>query len=121
MALADDLKDVAFIIKTGNPGSSQMRGKQVSEALGSDLLRLRQLTVEQARRYRVLVYVKKLPALKLMQQIKDAGVLQIVDIVDNYRWRELRRRARFTDHLIAANHTHRLFLSRQYGVPVTVI
>src|SRR5687767_11380075 len=115
------MKDVAFVIKTANPATSRIRGEQVSAALGSALLRLRELTVAQARAYRVLVYVKKLPPPKLMQQIKDAGVLQIVDPLDNYRWREVRRCVPFTDHFIAANQTHRLYLMREFGVPTIVI
>jgi hypothetical protein len=115
------LKEVAFIIKTDNPGTSRMRGQQVSAALGADLLRWRELTVAKARGYRVLVYVKKLPTPTLMRQIKDAGVLQVVDPLDNYHWMQLRRRAPFTDHFIAANQTHRLELTRRFGVRATMI
>ena len=67
------------------------------------------------------VYVKKLPPVRLMQQIRDAGVLQIVDPLDNYRWREVRRCVPFTDHFLAANQTHRAYLMREFGVPAVVI
>lgn len=113
------MNDVAFIVHRPGVASAKVRGSQIAERLGAALLRLDELTPTTARRYRTLVYIKELPPASLMAQIRDAGVRQVVDPVDNYRWRTLRTRAAFIDHFIASNHTHALDLTRRFAVPAT--
>ena len=62
-----------------------------------------------------------LPTVELMERVRGLGVRQAIDVVDNFRWRALRRRAEVADALIAANLTHRLALERRFGRPVTTI
>lgn len=113
------MNDVAFIVHRPGVASAKVRGSQIADRLGAALLRLDELSPDTARRYRTLVYIKELPPKDLMARIRDAGILQLCDPVDNYRWRSLRARAAFIDHFIASNHTHALELTRRFDVPAT--
>lgn len=97
--------------------TAEIRGIQIAEALGCDTIRTADLTPEIASRYDAIIYVKFMPEATVMEEIRHRGVKQIVDALDEYRWRKLRRTAEFTDYYIGANVTHAVFLQTRFGRP----
>jgi len=106
-----------FAYKRRGMDTAEIRGIQIAEALGCDTLRVGELTPEIAARYDAIIYVKFMPKPDVMEQIRRRGVKQIVDVLDEYRWRKLRSTAAFTDYYIGANITHAVFLQNRFGRP----
>lgn len=110
----------AFVCKP--IGAGQIRGVQIAAALGCDVVPIGEgLTPDAVRDYDVLVYAKELPPTELMRAVHRRGARQILDVVDNYRWRKLARCAPFADALIGANLTHAVELRRRFGRPAVEI
>ena len=108
---------VLFAYKRRGMDTAEIRGVQIAEALGCDSMRIADLTPEIASRYDAIIYVKFTPGPEMMEKIRRSGVKQIVDALDEYRWRKLRSTAEFTDCYIGANFTHALFLQHRFGRP----
>lgn len=106
-----------FVYKRRGMDTAEIRGIQIAEALGCDTMRIADLTPDIAAGYDAIVYVKFMPEPAIMDQIRRRGVKQIVDALDEYRWRKLRRTAQFTDFYIGANITHAVFLQNRFGRP----
>ncbi len=106
-----------FVYKRGGIDTAEIRGMQMAAELGCDTLRLDELTPEAASRYEALIYVKTPAEPAVMAEIRRRGVRQLVDALDNYRWRSLKRVAEHVDVFIGANLTHALFLHRLTGRP----
>jgi len=101
--------------------SGAIRGVQIGAALDADVRLLAEFTAEQARAYDCVIYVKELPSPAHLEAVRRAGVRQVIDVVDNFEWRDLARRAPLVDALIAANTTHRVVLEKRFGVPTIEI
>lgn len=97
-------------------GSAAIRGHQIARALGCDTFPVREFTREQARGYEVVVYVKRMPAVREMEAIRRSGVRQIFDVLDNYGSWNLRRRLPYLDGFIAASLTQAVYLEARYGI-----
>lgn len=115
------MKEVAFVVRLKSIGSSQVRGVQIAQALDAALLTHKELAAGPVAGLKTIVYVKELPPLALVQRLSDAGVVQVLDALDNYGWRRIGRAAPFLTHFIAANHTHALELTRRFALPATRI
>lgn len=100
-----------FVYKRGGIDTAEIRGKQVASELGCDLIPLSELTADAASRYDAVVYVKRIPGSRLMDRIRQLGVMQVMDVLDNYsRW-TLRRGARYLNAFIGANLTQSCIFS----------
>lgn len=106
-----------FAYKRRGMDTAEIRGIQIAEALDCDAIRIADLTPDIAAGYEAIVYVKFMPEPAMMAQICKRGVKQILDVLDEYRWRKLRRTAEFTDYYIGANFTHAVFLQTTFGRP----
>ncbi|HSJ13741.1 MAG TPA: hypothetical protein VK939_04965 [Longimicrobiales bacterium] len=110
-----------FVCERTGLGSAEIRGRQVAAALNADVCRFEELTIERLQACDVVVYVKRLPPRELLVAARTAGVRQLADPLDNYRWRKLAGGAALLDGFIAANHTHALELERRFDRPAVPI
>lgn len=106
-----------FVYKRGGLDTAEIRGRQVAQALGCDAIPLRELTLELAKRYAAIIYVKHLPAQSLLREIRSAGVRQVMDVLDNYSDWRLASKIPVLDALIGANLTQKVHLAARYGKP----
>ena len=97
--------------------TAEIRGIQIAEALACDTIQTSELTPDIAAKYDAIIYVKFMPDASVMEQIRARKVLQIVDALDEYRWRKLKRTVEFTNYYIGANQTHAIFLQKTFGKP----
>jgi hypothetical protein len=95
-------------------GSAKIRGDQIARELGCDTFLVKEFTPDQARGYDVVVYVKRLPAARVMEAIRRSGVKQVVDVLDNYSSWKLRLRLKHIDAFIAASLTQAVYLEWRY-------
>jgi hypothetical protein len=113
--MSDAFPSTLFVYRRGGLGSAEIRGKQIAAELKSDTLTLVELTPQIARRYDVVVYVKQIGSKTLLDQIRTAGVKQVMDVVDNYSNWKIRRGAPYLDAFIGGNLTHAIRLQEVYG------
>jgi hypothetical protein len=110
-----------FVYKRAGIDTAEIRGRQISEALGCDSVSLPELTPEVARRYEAVLYVKRIPSTRVLESIRAAGVKQFYDPLDHYAWRDVGRGAPHLDAFIGANLTHAVFLQHRFGRPAVEI
>ncbi len=101
--------------------TAEIRGHQIAAELGSDLVALSDLTPSLAARYDVVIYVKRIPSPRMLDQIKRHGVKQVMDVLDNYSERTAKRASESIDAFIAANLTQAIHLQLKYEVPAVEI
>src|SRR5690606_36611607 len=101
--------------------SGLIRGVQIASALGAETRELASFTREEARRFDIIVWVKELPQAQLMEAVRACGVRQVIDVVDNFHWRQLADRASLADALVAANRTHGIVLEQRFGRATAVL
>jgi hypothetical protein len=111
------MRRTLFAYKRRGMDTAEIRGVQIAEALGCDSIQTSELTPDIAGKYEAIVYVKFMPDASVMEQIRKRNVVQIVDALDEYRWRKLKRTVDFTDYYIGANQTHALYLQKTFGRP----
>jgi len=111
------MRKTLFVYARRGMDTAEIRGIQIAEALGCDTVKLSELTADTAAKYDALIYVKFMPDSQLMEEIGRRKVIQIVDVLDEYRWRKLRRTRDHVDYYIGANITHALFLQTTFGKP----
>ena len=111
------MRKTLFAYKRRGMDTAEIRGIQIAEALGCETIPVGQLTPDIAAKYDAVIYVKFMPDPSVMEQVRARKVIQIVDALDEYRWRKLRRTQEFVDYYIGANQTHALFLQKTYGKP----
>lgn len=105
-----------FVYKTAGMDTAEIRGRQIALELGCDTVPLPDLTEDMALRYQVVVYVKRIPGGRTLENIRKMGVKQVFDVLDNYsRWTS-RRGAPYLDAFIGANLTQAIHLQLTYKV-----
>ena len=112
---------VCFVCWRLGVGSAEVRGRQIAERLGGDVVSLGEFSADVAAGYDVVVYVKKLPKPAVMEAVRRRGIRQVADPVDNYDWGHLRRRREWIDAFIGSNLTHAVHLERLTGRPAHAI
>ncbi|MEJ2677802.1 MAG: hypothetical protein P8174_01850 [Gemmatimonadota bacterium] len=110
-----------FVYERVGLGSAEIRGRQIAAALGADACRFTELDPARAGGYDVVVYVKRIPPRETVEALRQFGVRQVADPLDNYKWRKVRRVADLLDAFIAANHTHAALLASRFGRPAVRI
>lgn len=110
-----------FVCERPGLGSAEIRGRQIAAALGADVCRFPELTVDEGRRYDVIVYVKRLPPPEHVAALKRSGVCQLADPLDEYRWSRIARCVEELDGFIAANQTHAAELEARFDRPARSI
>jgi hypothetical protein len=110
-----------FVYKRAGLDTAEIRGRQISEALGSDSVSLHGFTPDAARGYEAVVYVKRIPRPREMEAVRAAGIKQFYDPLDHYAWRDVARGAPFLDAFIGANLTHAVALRQRFGRPAVDI
>lgn len=146
-ATLEPIPPTLFVYKQNGLDTAEIRGKQISERLGCDSIKLSQFDADVASRYAVVLYVKSIPSADIMRRVRDRGVRQVMDVLDNYwGWhlaatpknvlkavgltrleREWRKRANKSsdpgksvpdlDAFVAANLTQKVYLERQFKIP----
>src|SRR5215208_2295343 len=81
--IKDSFPKTLFVYKRGGVDTAEIRGKQVAAALGTDAVSMAEFTAELASRYTVVIYVKHLPPREDLARVRDAGVRQVLDVLDN--------------------------------------
>ncbi len=115
--MSDIFPRTLFVYRRGGIGSAEIRGKQIAAELKSDTITLAEMTPQITRRYEVVVYVKQIPGRSLLDQIRTAGVKQVMDVVDNYSNWKIGRSAPYLDAFIGGNLTHAIRLQEVHGTP----
>jgi hypothetical protein len=110
-----------FVYKRAGLDTAEIRGRQIAAELGCDSMSLHELTPALAKRYKVIVYVKRIPGGSVLDEIKRSGVTQVMDVLDNYSGWTLRRGARYLDAFIGANLTQSVRLQLTYKILATEI
>lgn len=110
-----------FVYKRAGLDTAEIRARQIARELGCDTIRLEHLTPEAAAAYEAVVYVKRAPGRRVMEEIRRRGVRQVYDVLDHYRWWAIGRAAHSLDAFIGANLTHAVHLQRRFGVPAVEI
>jgi hypothetical protein len=111
------MRKTLFVYARRGMDTAEIRGIQIAEALGCDTLKLSDITVDIAAKYDAVIYVKFMPDPRVMEEIARRRVVQIVDVLDEYRWRKIRRTREYVDYYIGANITHALWLQTTFGKP----
>jgi hypothetical protein len=114
--MTDRIPHTLFVYKRAGIDTAEIRGRQIAKELGCDSVSLPELTAAVARRYDVVIYVKRIPESDVLSAVKHAGVKQVMDVLDNYSERTAKRASGFVDAFIAANLTQSIHLSLNYGV-----
>lgn len=105
-----------FVYKRAGLDTAEIRARQIAVPLGADTIWLRELTVDIAAKYDVVIYVKRAPAPKMLEAIRARGVKQVMDVLDNYSGWNLRAVTPFMDLLVGANQTHTVHLQHSYDI-----
>jgi hypothetical protein len=114
--MTDRIPKTLFVYKRAGIDTAEIRGRQIAEELGCDSVSLPELTPVVAARYEIVIYVKRIPDATVMRAVKDAGIKQAMDVLDNYSERDAKRAAGFVDAFLAANLTQEIHLKSVYGV-----
>lgn len=110
-----------FVYKRAGIDTAEIRGRQIALELGCDCVPLSDLDEDVATRYQVVVYVKRIPGGRTLENIRKRGVKQVFDVLDNYsRWTS-RRGAPHLDGFIGANLTQSIHLQLTYNVTAVEI
>ncbi|HKJ93484.1 MAG TPA: hypothetical protein VJ957_09955 [Longimicrobiales bacterium] len=112
---------VLFVYERIGLGSAEIRGRQIAAALGADACRFTELEPTRTGGYDVVVYVKRVPPRAVMEAVRRTGPRQVLDLLDNFKWRKVRRVADLVDAFIGANHTHAALLESRFGRPAVRI
>ena len=105
-----------FVYQRGGIDTAEIRGRQIACRLAADAASLRTWDPETARKYDLVVYVKKLPPARVLSRVHNLGVRQVFDILDNYSAWKTRGRFGYLDAVIAANLTQRLYVEDKWSV-----
>jgi hypothetical protein len=147
----DSIPPALFVYKANGLDTAEIRGKQISQRMGCDSIKLADFNPDVASRYAVVIYVKSIPSGEVMRRVRDRGVRQVMDVLDNYwgwhlpatpkkllkavglprleqRWSTLGNKrdhpdksVQHLDAFIAANLTQRVYLERQFTLPAVEI
>src|SRR5665213_4261147 len=98
--MTDSIPRTLFVYKRAGLDTAEIRGRQIAKELACDSVSLPELTPVVAARYAIVIYVKRIPESDVMREVKDAGVKQVMDVLDNYSERTTRRAAQFVDSFI---------------------
>jgi hypothetical protein len=102
-------------------GSASIRGVQIAEALGCAEVPLKQFTAATAADYATVVYVKRMPAVEVMREVRRGGTRQLFDVLDNYGSWHLRSRLALLDGFIGASFTQTVALEKRHGLPAAFL
>jgi len=109
---------LAFVATRQDLTSIKIRAIQMAKFLNCSFLLDTDKTCND---YDILIYVKYPGDIELMGERKKKGILQIMDPIDNFEFKEFNKRKDFIDGFIAASISHKVLLSKMYSVPVESI
>ncbi len=108
----------AFVKIRNDLNSIKIRANQMAEALNTESLGSNDKRIDG---YDLVIYVKYPDTLENMEARKKKGIIQIVDPIDNFDFKELAARSDYIDGLIASSVSHKILLASKFDVPITDI
>tara|TARA_B100000902_G_scaffold252527_1_gene238923 strand:+ start:320 stop:1189 length:870 start_codon:yes stop_codon:yes gene_type:complete len=109
---------ICFVFIRDDLASSKVRGKQIADKLQLPCFKF---SLEKALSYKIIIYVKLLPSLEEMKILNEDGIIQIVDLLDNYNERNINKRTNFIDSFIAASMTHKVWIQERFKKKAYII
>lgn len=109
---------LAFVKIRDDLASIKIRSDQMAKELNTLSL---MSDDERISDFDVLIYVKYPDTIENMEKRNRKGILQIVDLIDNFKFDELDKRKDLIDGLIASSISHKIFLESKYELPVVTI
>jgi hypothetical protein len=106
---------IGFTYTRGDLASAQVRAVQVAEALGA---RSFPYSLQDSLECDLVVHVKFPAPEEDMGRLRRAGVIQVLDPLDNYNFRSILKRKPFIDGVIAASLSHQIYLARLFDAPI---